>query len=140
MSNQIEINIPNKLENLNLPAPELITFYKNLENRTLWLDTDVNDCYLEFSRYILQWNQEDINISIEQRKPIRLLFYSHGGDLDVNFSLIDTIKLSKTPIYGYNIGLAESAACFIYMSCHKRYTLPNASLLMLINIKKKYKI
>jgi hypothetical protein len=37
---QIQIAMPEALENIKLPNPELITFYKNLENRVLWIDFD----------------------------------------------------------------------------------------------------
>ena len=48
MENEIRIAIPQEVQNLQLPSPELITFYRNLENRVLWLDSDVNDYWLEF--------------------------------------------------------------------------------------------
>ena len=54
---------------------------------------------------------------------------SPGGDLYVCYSLIDTIELSKTPIYGINIGVAASAAAFIFLSCHKRFMYPRAYFL-----------
>ena len=130
MENEIRIAIPQEVENLQLPSPELITFYRNLENRVLWLDTEVDDYWLEFSRKIIEWNRDDKDIPIEQRKPIRLMFFSYGGSLDINNALIDTIKLSKTPIYGINIGQACSAACFIYLACHKRFAFPNATFLI----------
>ena len=130
MENEIRIAIPQEVENLQLPSPELITFYRNLENRVLWLDSDVNDYWLEFSRKIIEWNRDDKDIPVEQRKPIRLMFFSYGGSLDINNALIDTIKLSKTPIYGINIGQACSAACFIYLACHKRFAFPNATFLI----------
>ena len=67
---------------------------------------------------------------MRDRVPIKLLFFSYGGDLDVNNVLIDTISMSKTPVIGINCGQAASAACFIYLSCHKRYTFPNAEFLI----------
>ena len=130
MENEIRIAIPHEVENLQLPSPELITYYRNLENRVLWLDSDVNDYWLEFSRKIIEWNRDDKDIPIEQRKPIRLMFFSYGGSLDINNALVDTIKLSKTPVYGINVGQACSAGCFIYLACHKRFAFPNAVFLV----------
>ena len=46
--------------------------------------------------------------------------------MDVCNSLIDIIEGSDTPIYGVNMGIAASAACFIYLACHKRYMLPHS--------------
>jgi len=127
---EIHVAIPKEAENLTLPSPELITFYRNLENRVLWLDSDVDEYWLEFSRKIIEWNREDKGLSSEQRKPIKLMFFSYGGSLDVNNALIDTIKLSTTPIYGINVGQACSAGCFIYLACHKRFAFPNATFLI----------
>ena len=46
MSNEFHIAIPAEVANLQLPSPELVTFYRNLENRMLWLDSEVDDYWL----------------------------------------------------------------------------------------------
>ena len=120
----LDIAIPQSIENLQLPDSSLITFYKNLEKRILWLDSAVDDYFLEYGKYILQWNQEDIGIPAEDRLPIRLLFFSPGGSLDINNAMIDIIKMSKTKVIGINMGIAQSAGAFIYLACHERYTIP----------------
>lgn len=125
----LDIAIPQSVENLQLPDSSLITFYKNLEKRILWLDSEVDDYFLEYGKYILQWNQEDVGISIEDRIPIRLLFFSPGGSLDINNAMIDIIKMSKTKVIGINMGIAQSAGAFIYLACHERYTMPKAGFL-----------
>ena len=124
------VEIPDALANLMLPAPDLVTYYKNLEFRTLWLDTEVTVDWLEVERQIILWNREDRNTPVEVRRPIRLMIYSYGGDLEVNNSLINLIKISKTPVIGVNMGQANSAGCYIFMSCHKRYAMPNAQFLI----------
>ena len=98
------LNIPHNLENLQLPDPELLTFYKGIKDRSFWIDNEIDDYSLEIARLILQWNKEDSDIEVENRLPIKLFFFSPGGDLDVNNTLIDVIKLSKTPIWGINMG------------------------------------
>lgn len=117
-------------DNLALPDPALVTYYKNLDNRTLWIDTQIDDVSLELEKFIMNWNREDYGKPIKERVPITLLFFSPGGDLSVNNSLVDTITLSKTPVIGVNCGMAASAACFIFLACHKRYTFPTASFLI----------
>jgi ATP-dependent Clp protease protease subunit len=124
------ITIPMGLENVQLPDPCLLTFYKNLEERTIWIDDDVDESTVEYGRFIIQWNREDKGIPVDQRKPIKIMFFSNGGDLDVNNALIDVIKMSKTPVYGYNMGKACSAGCFIFMACHKRYAMPHSTFLL----------
>ena len=120
------LNIPQNVENLALPDPELLTYYKDLDNRIFWLEDEVNGHTLEISRKILEWNREDEGKELSERKPIKLFFFSPGGDLDVNYALIDTIRLSKTPVYGVNVGRCCSAAAYIYLSCHKRYMMPHS--------------
>ena len=121
----ITLNIPQPLENMNLPNPELLTYYSDLEKRIIWLEEEVTECTLEFVRKIIEWNREDEMNGLEpkDRKPIKIFFFSPGGDLDVNYALIDTIRLSKTPVYGINIGRCCSAAAYIYLSCHHRYMM-----------------
>lgn len=126
----MEIYIPDSVENLQLPDPELVTFYRNLENRVIWLDSEVDEYSLEYGRLIIDWNREDKGKPVEDRKPIKLMVMSPGGALDINNALIDIIKLSKTPVYSYNIGTADSAACFIFMACHKRFALPKSTFLL----------
>lgn len=128
--NLVNIQIPKAIENLQLPDPTLLCYYKNLEKRIFWLDEEVNDYSLELIRYIIKWNEEDDKIEPERRKPIKIFFFSPGGDLEVNNALIDTIQLSVTPIWGINIGRSYSAAAYIFLSCHKRFTLPRAQLLL----------
>ena len=121
----ITLQIPQPLENMNLPNPELLTYYSDLEKRVIWLEEEVTECTLEFVRKIIEWNREDEMNGLEpkDRKPIKIFFFSPGGDLDVNYALIDTIRLSKTPVYGINIGRCCSAAAYIYLSCHHRYMM-----------------
>lgn len=126
----LDIAIPESVENLQLPNASLITYYKNLEKRILWLDSEVDDYFLEYGKYILQWNQEDLGKSQEERIPIRLLFFSPGGSLDINNAMIDIIKQSKTKVIGINMGIAQSAGAFIYLACHERLTMPKAGFLL----------
>ena len=126
----LDIAIPESVENLQLPNASLITYYKNLEKRILWLDSEVDDYFLEYGKYILQWNQEDLGKPQEEKTPIRLLFFSPGGSLDINNAMIDIIKQSKTKVIGINMGIAQSAGAFIYLACHERLTMPKAGFLL----------
>lgn len=126
----MNIIIPKAIENCQLPDPELRNYYVDLEHRTFWLDEEVTPYLLELIKYIVRWNAEDVDTSLDERQPIRIYFFSPGGDLDVNYALIDTIKMSKTPIIGINIGQCASAAAYIFLSCHKRYMLPHAYFIL----------
>lgn len=128
----LDIAIPQSIENVQLPDPALLQFYKNHNNRILWIDQEIDENTLEYEKMIIQWNLEDKmnNIKTDDRKPIILIFFSPGGDLNVNNSLVDTIELSKTPVVGVNAGMAASSGCFIYLACHRRYTYPNSEFLL----------
>ena len=100
------------------------------EHRVLWLDSEVSLKTMTCVKNIMDWNRQDIELPVEERQPIRIMFFSYGGELDVNNSIIDAIQLSKTPVYGYNMGVAYSAACYIFMACHKRYAAPSSKFLL----------
>lgn len=129
-ADMMKLLIPESVENLQLPAPELLNYYKNLENRILWMDMDVDDMFLEFGKYIVMWNQEDAGKPVEERKPIKLFFFSPGGSLYINNAMVDIIKASKTKIIGINMGMAYSAGCFMYLACHERVAMPSATFLI----------
>ena len=126
------IIIPKAVDNMQLPDPELRNYYVDLEKRIFWLDEEVTPYLLELVKYIVRWNAEDAEFDLapEARKPIRIFFFSPGGDLDINYALIDTIKMSKTPIIGINIGQCASAAAYIFLSCHKRYMMPHSYFIL----------
>lgn len=124
--NEVYLTVPSQIENLQLPNPDLLSYYKDLEKRHIWLEEEINEDTLEIIRKIIEWNREDLNKEIADRVPIKLFFFSPGGDIDVNYALIDTIRMSKVPVYGVNIGRCCSAAAYIYLSCHKRYVLPHS--------------
>jgi ATP-dependent protease ClpP protease subunit len=128
----LDISIPQNVENLQLPDPSLLQFYRNYENRILWIDDEITTMTLEYAKMVMQWNFEDKqnNIPIENRIPIKVVFFSPGGDLEVNNCLVDTLQLSKTKVIGINVGIAASSGCFIYLACHERYTFPTAEFLL----------
>lgn len=128
----LDIAIPQNVENLQLPDPSLLQFYKNYDNRILWIDDEITTMTLEYAKMVMQWNFEDKqnNIPKDERKPIKVIFFSPGGDLEVNNCLVDTLSLSDTKVIGINVGMAASSGCFIYLACHERYTFPNAEFLL----------
>jgi ATP-dependent Clp protease protease subunit len=129
MDELMKVLIPGDLENLQLPNPELLTYYRNLEDRVIWIDYGVDETILEVSKLIMHFNKLDKDIPVEERKPIKLLLYSYGGDGQACFSLLDIIALSKTPVWCINMGVAMSAGLLILLAGHKRYCLKNSTAL-----------
>lgn len=113
--------------NLQLADPSLVNFYKDLENRTYWIDSEICDCTLDLIQYILRWNREDKGKLYSERTPIRIYIDSPGGDLEVARTIIEIFNISKTPIYVYSFGVCASAASMIFLSGNKRYALPNTT-------------
>lgn len=112
------------------PDPGLEQLYDDLSNRTIWLIDEIDTDTLDIVSKIIRWNREDKGKPIEERKPIKLLFFNPGGSLDVEESVVSVIRLSKTPVWGIAIGVVASAATLIFLSCHKRLALPNAYLII----------
>ena len=68
-------------------------------------------------------------LSPEDRKPIKLIIDSCGGDLTACFSIIDAIELSKTPVHAYVIGNALSCGFLLTINCHKRFGYAHSTYL-----------
>ena len=44
--------LPKEVANMQLPDPELKNFYVDLENRSFWIDSEINSYLLELIKYI----------------------------------------------------------------------------------------
>ena len=71
------------------------------------------------------------NLMADSPKLMKMIINSPGGEVSSAFSLIDTMKGSKVPIYTY--GLGEIASCglltFIAGERGHRYVTPNTAIL-----------
>ena len=92
------------------------------------VEPSVGDVIESYIRFFNRYDEEQ-NIPIEEREPIKLFIDSPGGDLVSAFTIIDAIRLSKTPVWTINIGAAYSAGFFIYIAGHERYAYPLSSFL-----------
>lgn len=118
--------------NVQLPDPNLMAYYDQLKNREIWLDSAISVSTLTISKLIMHFNKVDDRngTPVEERKPIKIFIYSYGGEIAACFNLVDTIQLSKTPVYTYNMGAAMSAAFIILLAGHKRFALPRSTALV----------
>lgn len=128
--NNMLFAIPESIENLQLPDPDLLTYYKDEQDRVLWIEGEIGDRLFELSKMIIRYNMEDKNIPVEERKPIKIFINSPGGDLDSTLAFIGMMNISKTPIWTIDACWAYSAAGLILMAGHKRYALPNTECLI----------
>lgn len=123
------VAIPETAENVKLPDPDLLNYYKNKERRIFWILGPVDDGLYSLAQDIIECNYEDAHSNIEDRRPIRLVIASPGGSLDVEQTIVSIIEASKTPVYCIAIGMCASAASMIYLAGHKRFATRNASFL-----------
>ena len=117
---------------IQLPDPNNYLYFKKKRHRYLYLYDDIDESTISIANWIIQWNLEDErnNITINDRLPIKILFNSPGGYLDIAFTIADTISMSKTPIIGINIGECCSAAALIYACCPIRLAFPHSYFLL----------
>lgn len=106
----------------------------NLEgalNREVYLYDITSGTGTSIDGYIRFWNDYDEkhNIPVEERKPIKIYIDSYGGSLSDTLVIIDSIKMSKTPVWTIAVGCAYSGGFFSFISGHKRLAYPHASFL-----------
>lgn len=116
-------DVPKYIENLQLPDPNLLMYYKNMNKRMFWVDGEITEDILEIEKKIIEFNQEDKDKPIDQIVPVRIFIFSNGGLLEATLSLVNVCELSRVPIYTYNMGVAMSAGLLLLLSGHKRFCL-----------------
>lgn len=92
------------------------------------IDASIGDSVNSYIQFFNRVDQEE-NIDVNKRTPIKIYIDSNGGSLEACFTIIDAIKMSKTPVWTINIGKAYSAGFFIFITGHKRFAYPNSSFL-----------
>lgn len=106
---------------------------KDLQQRKLFLEDDVEQYSVsDIIKNIMQYNSDDNDndIPVEMRIPIKLYISSRGGSVDPGFALIDAITCSKTPVYTINVGYCYSMGFLILLAGHKRFAFPSARHLL----------
>lgn len=108
---------------------QLVEYYQAYNDRNLVIADIGPDLAIAVDSIIRFWNKVDENIPVEERQPIKLYIHSPGGYLTSAFAIIDTVKLSKTPVHTIAIGDVYSGGFFIFLAGDKKYTYPHASFL-----------
>lgn len=101
------------------------------KNRELYLNEVTADAADAFNTYIRIWNvlDKENKIAVCDRQPIKIYINSQGGDLTAAYSIIDTIKMSETPVWTINTGCAYSSGLEIFIVGHHRIAYPFSSFL-----------
>lgn len=117
-------------EDMTLPSSDSVSLWALEKKRKIYIDRDIAEDLIEIQRLILRWNMEDKGKEVSEREPIWVYVMSYGGDMDYMWMLLDTISVSKTPVYTVNLGVAASAASLIFLSGQKRFMMPRARLVI----------
>ncbi len=122
--------IPEQVANLQLPDPYLRQYYLDEKDRIYWVDDEINDRLLELVKMIIRCNNEDKDVPVEQRKPIKIFISSPGGETQAMWSAMQAIQTSKTPCWTINFSYAYSAAAELLIAGHKRFALKGSTTMI----------
>ena len=116
----------------NYLSPEMYTYWKARENRTFYIDFEIDEYYnlMEIGKVIIQMNIEEKDVPKEELKPIYLWVHSYGGDIEQANFFCDLCISSRIPIVTIAMGAAMSAGFLIMLSGHKRYAFKHSQLLV----------
>lgn len=131
----MEILLPSILadaENEKYLSPELYTYWKARENRTFYIDYEIEEdyCLIELSKIIIQMNMEEKDIPKEELKPIFIYIHSFGGDVFQGNVFADILISSRIPIVTVAMGAAMSSGFTIFLAGHRRYIFNHSQLLV----------
>ena len=79
----IKIEVPQEIENLALPNPALLDYYKDADKRIFWLEGEVDSSTLELVKVIMRFNKDDEGKPVEERTPLRIFIDTCGGDVQI---------------------------------------------------------
>lgn len=117
----LQIALPENLEDIKLPSPELVNYWRLAENRIFYIDYEIDETVLDIQRSIIAINIADRDIKVEDRIPIKIYLDTPGGLLSETMSLASTCIMSKTPVITVNVAEAYSGGCLLLLAGHKRY-------------------
>jgi ATP-dependent Clp protease protease subunit len=100
-------------------------------NREIYISTITPQVAENIDKKIRMWNTIDDAEMVEwsKRTPIKLYINSVGGDFNSMQTIMDIIKISKTPVYTINTGIVYKEAFFIFITGHQRYAYPTSSFM-----------
>ena len=110
---------------------QLIDHYQSFNDRNIIIEEIGYEIAVAVDSVIRFWNSVDNeeNIPVNERKPIKVFIHSPGGFLTSTFTMIDAIKMSKTPVYTIAMGETYSGGFFTFLAGHKKFAYPHASFL-----------
>lgn len=96
-----------------------------LDDNIILLTGEINDMMAEV--VIAQLLYLD---SLDKKEPIHIYINSPGGSVTAGLAILDTMRLVKSKVYTYCIGLAASMGAILLSSGDKRYIVPHAEVMI----------
>lgn len=115
---------------------EYVELSSNLE-REICISTITPQVADLVDKTIRFWNLRDEEEYVEmlKREPIKIYINSSGGDFNAMMTIMDAIKMSRTPVYTINTGITQKEAFYIYLIGHQRYCYPRSTFLFERDLK-----
>lgn len=126
----LDIALPENLENIKLPSPEMVNYWRLSEERIFYIDYEIDESVLEIQRAIIAINIADKDIEPSARKKIKIFIDSPGGLLSETMSLVTVMIMSKTPVITVNIAEAYSGGALLLLAGHERYAFPYSKAML----------
>lgn len=110
--------------------------FAEMVSREILIDNITPAIADEIDHLIRIWNEMDDEkeILFAERKPIKIYIDSYGGNMPAALTIMDSINMSRTPIYTINIGCVYKESFWVYLMGHKRYCYPDATFMYHKNI------
>lgn len=96
-----------------------------LDDNIILLTGEINDIMAEVVMAQLLYLD-----SLGKDEPIHIYINSPGGSVTAGLAILDTMRLVKSKIYTYCIGLAASMGSILLSSGDKRYIVPHAEVMI----------
>ena len=109
------------------------TFEENLKSRKIIINEEISSTLVEKAiMQIINWNEEDKDIPVEQRKMITVYINTNGGSVPDGFCLANVIESSTTPISTVTLGMSASMGAYLSMCATKglRFAYPFSTFLI----------
>lgn len=99
---------------------------KLLLGRTIFIEGEITqEMACEFVKQMILLSREN------EKRPIKILINSPGGEINAGLLMYDIIQASSVPIQTYCLGRAYSMAAILFMSGNNgRYMLENSELML----------
>ena len=107
----ITIPLTDLVEDASLPDPAMYQYYKQLKNRRIVINSEIDDTLLEYA--VIPYMEMDNDGS---NKPIEIMLSTVGGEIYNGFNLVDQIERAKTPTVIHIMSMAASMGFLIAMA------------------------